>query len=384
MKKKHPRLPNGFGSIRYLGKNRTNPYAVHPPSKEVDEKGNPRLPRALCYVSDWYTGFAVLNAYHSGKYQPGDELAIAELKDAPETENALVKFILSDFTARQSASKRSRGMTFSEVYEAFYKHKFEESKKEYSTSSERAIRNAFSNSSALHDRNYASLNTIDYQRVIDSCPLRYASLENIKNLFRQMTTYAMDAGIIEKDVTKNVKINIPDDDEHGVPFSDEELRVLWEHRNDNETAEMLVIMCFSGFRISEYKTLTVNLDEGYFQGGLKTAAGKNRIVPIHSAIRPLVERRMKRDGAILYPSISAFRRSIEAVCKSFELSDHTPHDCRHTFSALCERYEVREADRARMLGHSLKDITNRVYGHRTLLDLQNEIEKIKPGFVTNV
>ena len=31
-RKKHSRLPNGYGSIRYLGKNRKNPYAVHPPA----------------------------------------------------------------------------------------------------------------------------------------------------------------------------------------------------------------------------------------------------------------------------------------------------------------------------------------------------------------
>ena len=27
-RKKHPRLPNGYGQIRFLGKNRRNPYGV--------------------------------------------------------------------------------------------------------------------------------------------------------------------------------------------------------------------------------------------------------------------------------------------------------------------------------------------------------------------
>ena len=63
---------------------------------------------------------------------------------------------------------------------------------------------------------------------------------------------------------------------------------------------------------------------------------------------------------------------------------HTPHDCRHTFSALCEKYGVRENDRKRMLGHSFGgDVTNAVYGHRTLEELRTEIEKIKVPFVTN-
>ena len=57
---------------------------------------------------------------------------------------------------------------------------------------------------------------------------------------------------------------------------------------------------------------------------------------------------------------------------------HTPHSCRHTFSRLCESYGVNEADRRRMLGHSFgNDVTNGVYGHRTVRELAIEIEKIK-------
>ena len=56
---------------------------------------------------------------------------------------------------------------------------------------------------------------------------------------------------------------------------------------------------------------------------------------------------------------------------------HTPHDARHTFSMLCEKYRVNENDRKRMLGHAFQDITNKVYGHRTVEELRKEIEKIK-------
>ena len=60
------------------------------------------------------------------------------------------------------------------------------------------------------------------------------------------------------------------------------------------------------------------------------------------------------------------------------IKEKSPHSCRHTFSRLCESYGVREADRKRMLGYSFgNDITNGVYGHRTLEELRSEIEKIK-------
>ena len=57
---------------------------------------------------------------------------------------------------------------------------------------------------------------------------------------------------------------------------------------------------------------------------------------------------------------------------------HTPHSTRHTFSRLCESWKVNEADRKRMLGYSLQnDVTNGTYGHRTVKELSEELEKIK-------
>ena len=124
--------------------------------------------------------------------------------------------------------------------------------------------------------------------------------------------------------------------------------------------------------------MEVNLKEGYFKGGVKTRASKNRIVPIHSCIFHLVEKRMKRDKCMLESTPNTFRAEMkEYIDTHSELSDHTPHDCRHTFSYLCEKYEVKENDRKRMLGHSFDDITNAVYGHRLLKDLKTEIEKIQ-------
>ena len=78
-RKKYPKLPNGYGSIKRLsGKNRTNPYGVYPPTKEFDENGNPVPVKALCYVDDWYKGFTVLTWYKHGEYYPGREKELTE------------------------------------------------------------------------------------------------------------------------------------------------------------------------------------------------------------------------------------------------------------------------------------------------------------------
>ncbi|MEY8428552.1 integrase, partial [Lachnospiraceae bacterium 46-15] len=245
----------------------------------------------------------------------------------------------------------------------------------YSQATMNSCRAAFKNCAPLHDKAFASLRYPDLQKTVDDCPLKHASLELIVSLFHQMYEYAMIYELVDKDYSAAVKIKIRDDDEHGEPFSEDELKILWAHRHD-PVVGMLLIMCYSGYRIAAYKTLQVNFEEQYFQGGIKTAAGKNRIVPIHSGILPLVTHQMRNKGFLMRDA-GAFRSKMYATLKLVGIKKHTPHDCRHTFSALCEKYGVNENDRKRMLGHSFgSDITNGVYGHRSVDDLRAEIEKI--------
>lgn len=373
-RKKHTRLPNGYGSIRFLGKNRRNPYAVHPPG---DIDGN--RPAAICYVDDWMKGFIVLTALKAGTYKEGMEKEIS-IRDKTSDLDALAQSILADYN-RSKGTEATKGKTFAEVYEDFYKWKYEQPKKSnskaYSEATKRVTQAAFKNCAVLHDREFASLRHGDLQAVVDNCPLKHASLELIVSLFKQMYAYADLFELCDKDYSTHVKINVEDDDEHGVPFSDEELAVLWEHK-DNPTVEMILIMCYSGYRISAYQKMKVDLDEWYFQGGVKTAAGKNRIVPIHSAIQPLVFARISRFGRLMEYKPETFRKSMYEAISALGIPSHTPHDCRHTFSRLCEQYKVNENDRKRMMGHSFgQDITNGIYGHRTLEDLRLEIEKIQ-------
>lgn len=86
---------------------------------------------------------------------------------------------------------------------------------------------------------------------------------------------------------------------------------------------------------------------------------------------------MERDGRLM-GSDQTFRKQMTAQMTRLGFEHHTPHDCRHTFSKLCEDFGVRENDWERMLGHAFQDITNAVYGHRDLEDLRNEIENIEP------
>ena len=386
-RKKYPKLPNNFGSIRFLGKNRRNCFAVHPPATPGDN-GKLKRPPAICYVDDWLKGFAVLTAYKAGTYKPGME---NDLPVSPTTDtDTLVTRILADYGMIKGVEGKHpeiKKLTFAEVYERFMAWKFAEGTN-YSKATKSNYSAAYSYCTTLYDKLFEDLKATNLQEFIDNQKgLKKGSLKAILVLFNQMYKYAIYAEIVSENKSKFVKINKEDDTEHGTAFSEQELKVLWQN-SANIDVQLILIMCYSGWRIGELENLEVNLDKRYFQGGSKTKAGKDRIVPIHPCIYNFVKSRIDTDGTLLNMNKVTYRMfRFYPILEKIGIvgsPKHTPHDCRHTFSALCEKYGVRENDRKRMLGHSFgSDVTNAVYGHRTLEELRSEIKKIKVPFVTN-
>ena len=375
-RKKFPRLPSGFGSIRYLGVGRNLPYAVHPPCTDRNEDGLYIRPKPICYVADWYTGFSVLTAWHAGTYKPGLEDTISqEVKVSVEADlDVFCRRLLRNMAI--VTNSEPTGATFEEVYKKWYDWKYgEHAAKKLSESTARATRVAFTHLTALHDKPMESITLTELQDTINGIQLSTSAVSTVLTLIKQVYRFAVPRELCEKDLGAYVVMPSTPDQEHHEPFTDEELKVLWKHRQE-PIPKRILIMCYSGFRVSAYRTIETNTAEWYFKGGVKTAAGKGRIVPIHSGIRQLV---LDVNGDYYNRQcIEMFRKQMHVSLRSIGLRELTPHSCRHTFSRLCESYGVAEADRKRMMGHSFgADITNGVYGHRTLEELRVELEKIK-------
>jgi len=371
---KHPRLPAGFGSIRLISGNRRKPYAVHPPSTERDPKtGLYVRPPALCYVSSWYVGMSVLSAYHAGNYKPGDELIMEREFSAVLSEAGLNDFcrrLLDNFAV--ITGRETGGRTLDEVYQEFMQWKFgENAVRDFSPHTMKNMKVAYSHLSVLHDRPLKSLSLSEMQTAVNSITQGKYTVTSAVQLLRQIFNYAIPRDYCQKNLAQYLVIPKRPDHVHHDAFSDDELDMLWHHTSDPIIAFVL-IMCYSGFRLTAYDTLVVDLDRLCFVGGIKTAASKGRTVPMHSAIVPLV----RMYGAHPRCSQSKLRVEMSKRLPAVGVRYLSPHSCRHTFSRLCETYGVNENDRKRMLGHSLGDITNSVYGHRSLDELRTEIEKI--------
>lgn len=332
-KAKHPKLPNGFGSIKKLSGNRSNPFAVYPPTTEFSPNGSPVTPKTICYAPDWYAAFFALLSWKNGTFN-AEEVRTASLK-ATDPPYDVVSRIIAYYNS--SMRRGEPEMTFSQVYDAFYDYKYVRDKtRTYSSATKNSTRAAYKNCSALHDRPFKELKTEDLQKVIDDCSLKHASKELICSLFKQVYSYADAHDLCDKDYSAHVRINTPDDDENGIPFSQDEIDCIWAHADGSSILRCVLVMVYSGFRISAYRTMEVNMDERLFRGGVKTAAGRNKVVPFC----PLVEKYIDPGMELFRKTTDSFRVLFADALSSIGITGHTPHDARHTFSWLCDKYRI--------------------------------------------
>ena len=397
------RLPSGFGTIRNLGEGRRRPFAVHPPAIHVkieDSSGivfeDWKRPSAICYVSSWDAGLKILALYHAGMYKPGIEDMVDGGRGIPilETKDALCDYcqqVLVDIEKIKSGEtfqKEEKADTFptlEKVYSSFYEYKYgEHANRKLKRATKASTDAAYKRFAPFYKKTLDEITVDDLQKMVNGVAdegFSKSTISRVVTLSHQIWKYAYPRGWCSKESGRYVEMPAAKEEEHHQDFTDEELKKLWENKNDPVVKNILV-MCYSGFRVNEYKAenFRINMEEGFFQGGFKTDAGKDRIVPIHSAIRPLV---VELDGVFFRGKGSGrfrfdMKEKLVEIGIDGEERYHTPHSCRHTFSRLCESFSVNEADRKRMMGHSLKnDVTNGVYGHRTVKELHEQMNKIR-------
>jgi len=353
---KRMRNPNGYGSIVKLSGNRRNPYMVKVNTR-MDERYYP-VYDILGYYPTWADASIALAKYNDDPYNV-------------------------------SMSR----LTFAQLYKDYYDAKYVYSAKKLSKSAKNCTNMAYRYCEPLHDRVYSTLRKIDFQRILDEGrskkgePLSHSVQEPILSLMRQMDDYAMSNDIIKKSYATYAEIKVDDDDEHGVPFTAEDLQLLWAHK-DVPFVDTILIYCYSGWRINELAKMpleNINLESWSFTGGLKNKYSKNRCVPIHSAIRDMVSKRYHPEfKSLIYHNGSKrisekeYRESFNAALLACGITElHTPHDCRHTFNDLLRRAKADDTCRYKMMGHYGNDINQNVYTHLTVDDLRPEIEKIK-------
>lgn len=238
--------------------------------------------------------------------------------------------------------------------------------------------NAYGYLYALKHRKIADLRAIDLETVINMGNIPKSVKTRSIVVLHGIFGYALRHEIISKDYSHIARF-ITDNSTTIVRkvFTSEEINELWKVYGRRE--KIILVLLYTGMRISELLSMRkkdVHLNDGYMVGGLKTEAGKNRIIPIHSTIHLLVKAQLSEVGDYLFSTRSGKPISRQNFLKEMKNIGHTPHDTRHTFITRCHQCGILETDIRRIVGHSQKGVTQSVYTHPDTEYLSNEIEKL--------
>lgn len=322
------KLPNGYGSVTKLSGKRRKPYA--------------------CRITVEWTPEGKQIKKYIGYYRTRQEAMKA----------------LSDY-AQNPYDLAAHDLTFAELYERWAKVKFKGEKVpvQYSVS--------FAHAKPLHNMVFADIRKRHIQSVIDSLDKGFVTLRRIKTLCMQMSKYAIDQELITTNYASLVELPKQQQSDIHQPFTPEEMDALWEMQ-DNPIVRIALILCYTGMRpieLLEIKKENIHWEERYVIGGVKTEAGKNRAIPISEKIKPLFE-------AYIETKRIKYQKLLVIWKKTPVLSTHLPHDGRHTCATLMDDAEIPLKIRQEILGHASRDITSRVYTHKTIKQLVDAINRI--------
>lgn len=326
--------PNGYGSVVKLSGKRRRPFCARK-TKELDERGYP-VYLVIGYYATREEGLMALAEYNRNPY----DVDLAKI-------------------------------TMKELFERWSKRDFPK----ISESSAGSHNAAMKHCAPLHDMAYKTIKAYQMQQIIDECGFGYSTQGSIKNLFGKLDLYAMELDIITKKNSELIHA-APIPPTSKKPFIKEEIELVWKHQEE-DFVDTILMLIYSGFRINELLNIeieNVNLAEKWFKGGLKTKAGKDRVVPIHPLIFDFVKKRVEEGNRYLL-SINGKKvnqTQYYTFWKAFmevHNMNHTPHECRHTFRSLLDSAGANKKCIDMMMGHTSKEVGERVYTHKTLEEL---------------
>lgn len=372
---KRRRLPNGFGQISEIkGQNLRRPFrAMVAIGKEENGRPITKLLKPQAYFETYNEAYAALVAYNKNPYSLDADITVKEL------------------------------------YERWTKEYFKTLK---SKSSAAGIKAAWAYCSTVYSMKASELRAYHIKGCIEDGVVTTKSKEKhttanlkcrIKSLFNLMLDYALEYEIVDRNYARTFELSdelvaeVKKTKNEHIPFADEEMELLWRHLGSVEGIDILLVQCYSGWRPQELGLLKledIDLENDLMTGGMKTAAGAGRVVPIHPRVKELIQKRYREaknlnseflfnyldpkkpdDTQLTY---NRFNKCFSSIVKRLDLNpEHRPHDGRKHFVTKAKEAEVDEYAIKYIIGHSITDITEKVYTQRNTDWLKSEIKKIK-------
>lgn len=339
------RRPNGTGTVVKLSGKRRNPYAARICTGKTISKNGKVIPK-----------YEYLDYFPTGR----------EAQDYLDRYNGT-----DDAVEKLKLSSKKDNPTFSKVYEELIDY-LQSRPKDLSDSAYKGLNAAYTNLKPLHNVKFKNIDYEILQAAISKNKEKSrSSLNNIKNLLRKMYKLALKKKYVDENLSQLCDYDFKEaSEEIHTTFSKEEIRAIY---NDTPSADrdMLLILLYTGIRVQELlilETANVHLDKHYFITGVKTDAGKSRVIPIHDDLMPIMRAHFNPDKYYFWDVqgsqriYQTLRWRFDRYLKQLGMS-HLPHDTRHTAATLMNESGMSEMHLKLILGHRLDDLTQRVYIH---------------------
>jgi len=145
------------------------------------------------------------------------------------------------------------------------------------------------------------------------------------------------------------------------------------------------VLLHTGMRIGEMLQMTkddIHLDECYMVGGSKTDAGKDRIIPIHKDILPLVKAQLGDSKWFVQNSRGTVQNYAHLSPQANDYMEklgmnHKFHDARKTAVSLMHSADIPLETIKIIVGHTGYDVTEKVYLYKNINELVDTINRVK-------
>ena len=240
----------------------------------------------------------------------------------------------------------------------------------------------------------ADIDLDDLQECLDDCPHGKRTRQNMKAVCGLVYKYGIPRKVIPENLNLAQFLIVEGEaSARRASFTDAEIEAIKKACGKIPHAEEVYILIYTGFRPSEYLSLTADSYDSALQtltGGAKTEAGKERIVTLSPKIAPLVAALAASGGymikdpsgkpwtlkgwtdAVFYPVLEAAGVSNPVENKRHK---YTPHSCRHTFATLMKRVDGADKDKQELIGHASAEML-RYYQDVEIADLRRITDAI--------
>ena len=305
---------------------------------------------------------------------------------AADAQSALEEYNRRD-ALRRVLERGAADMTVGQVFDSWREREYRKLNKGSITSHNAAWNKRVSRFAA---RRMRGMTLDDWQSILDEDERRGMSRSVIMNdaaLIKALNRYAMERDAISKDYSAYLDIPQAEIKHPRGALTDRQVEALARLAAAGVPySDTALMLCYTGFRINEFLSLTrasYHEEGGYLQGGLKTQAGRERIVPVHPRIAPYLAAWLEKGGAAIVCRSdgkalrdSEYRRIFAGLMARIGAEGVTPHWCRHTFATRLHAAGVDPLTVKWLMGHSTRADITAHYTHRTLEVLRSGIQRL--------